>query len=127
MSLSSADRTPRRVGALQKRAQLPTRFPAYAVAGAGEPKPGLIFGGEGFITSGSGVAACAPVGGPTLGKGSGGVNLPVRTISSTCAPSSVSYSSRQLAIIPSLSRLPRSEEHTSELQSQSNLVCRLLL
>src|SRR2546430_13465172 len=24
-------------------------------------------------------------------------------------------------------RLPRSEEHTSELQSQSNLVCRLLL
>src|SRR2546430_11394536 len=26
-----------------------------------------------------------------------------------------------------LSRLDRSEEHTSELQSQSNLVCRLLL
>src|SRR2546430_1974110 len=26
-----------------------------------------------------------------------------------------------------LARLPRSEEHTSELQSQSNLVCRLLL
>src|SRR2546430_13478583 len=26
-----------------------------------------------------------------------------------------------------LSDLPRSEEHTSELQSQSNLVCRLLL
>src|SRR2546430_4940898 len=26
-----------------------------------------------------------------------------------------------------LLRLPRSEEHTSELQSQSNLVCRLLL
>src|SRR2546430_11348288 len=26
-----------------------------------------------------------------------------------------------------LSRFPRSEEHTSELQSQSNLVCRLLL
>src|SRR2546430_12205330 len=25
------------------------------------------------------------------------------------------------------SRVPRSEEHTSELQSQSNLVCRLLL
>src|SRR3989475_5137578 len=25
------------------------------------------------------------------------------------------------------SRMPRSEEHTSELQSQSNLVCRLLL
>src|SRR3989475_2408855 len=27
----------------------------------------------------------------------------------------------------SASRIPRSEEHTSELQSQSNLVCRLLL
>src|SRR2546427_5880804 len=26
-----------------------------------------------------------------------------------------------------LRRMPRSEEHTSELQSQSNLVCRLLL
>src|SRR5688572_33427902 len=26
-----------------------------------------------------------------------------------------------------LGKLPRSEEHTSELQSQSNLVCRLLL
>src|SRR2546430_6855402 len=28
---------------------------------------------------------------------------------------------------PELPRLDRSEEHTSELQSQSNLVCRLLL
>src|SRR2546430_3896700 len=28
---------------------------------------------------------------------------------------------------PDLTVLPRSEEHTSELQSQSNLVCRLLL
>src|SRR2546430_6515526 len=27
----------------------------------------------------------------------------------------------------SVDRIPRSEEHTSELQSQSNLVCRLLL
>src|SRR2546430_9036380 len=33
--------------------------------------------------------------------------------------------SRQLRERPST--LPRSEEHTSELQSQSNLVCRLLL
>src|SRR2546430_7565398 len=35
-------------------------------------------------------------------------------------------------LVPTLDRLPaavylRSEEHTSELQSQSNLVCRLLL
>src|SRR2546430_4234925 len=29
--------------------------------------------------------------------------------------------------IPPWARSPRSEEHTSELQSQSNLVCRLLL
>src|SRR2546430_3326915 len=28
---------------------------------------------------------------------------------------------------PPTARVPRSEEHTSELQSQSNLVCRLLL
>src|SRR2546430_8875050 len=33
-----------------------------------------------------------------------------------------------IAIVPTpFSTMPRSEEHTSELQSQSNLVCRLLL
>src|SRR2546430_11036033 len=37
--------------------------------------------------------------------------------------------SGRFAIAPSLTTItgPRSEEHTSELQSQSNLVCRLLL
>src|SRR5688572_31090715 len=45
----------------------------------------------------------------------------------------VSEASSPLRILPLLSttrqtrKLPRSEEHTSELQSQSNLVCRLLL
>src|SRR2546430_7647903 len=35
---------------------------------------------------------------------------------------------RSLAIFEtSVGSMPRSEEHTSELQSQSNLVCRLLL
>src|SRR2546427_6694767 len=34
---------------------------------------------------------------------------------------------RQAARIEALDQLARSEEHTSELQSQSNLVCRLLL
>src|SRR5688572_31392119 len=35
---------------------------------------------------------------------------------------------RLFQVIPvSVQLLPRSEEHTSELQSQSNLVCRLLL
>src|SRR2546427_5238295 len=41
----------------------------------------------------------------------------------TAAPRSYHY----FGIEPRYSRLFRSEEHTSELQSQSNLVCRLLL
>src|SRR5688572_31572328 len=36
------------------------------------------------------------------------------------------YSAFVQGFMPTLAR-PRSEEHTSELQSQSNLVCRLLL
>src|SRR2546427_5912976 len=43
----------------------------------------------------------------------------------TPAPPSWSSSARNSR--PSTGRVPRSEEHTSELQSQSNLVCRLLL
>src|SRR2546430_3702167 len=34
---------------------------------------------------------------------------------------------RNFGQTPALAEVPRSEEHTSELQSQSNLVCRLLL
>src|SRR2546430_13349379 len=34
---------------------------------------------------------------------------------------------RQVRVVPGHPRAGRSEEHTSELQSQSNLVCRLLL
>src|SRR2546427_6310996 len=34
---------------------------------------------------------------------------------------------KQLDELPGLTETDRSEEHTSELQSQSNLVCRLLL
>src|SRR5438270_4500534 len=41
------------------------------------------------------------------------------------APGSGLLGTRALASQPR--RVPRSEEHTSELQSQSNLVCRLLL
>src|SRR5438270_6318576 len=37
------------------------------------------------------------------------------------------YPYAQLEQRPPQPRAPRSEEHTSELQSQSNLVCRLLL
>src|SRR2546430_9012267 len=36
----------------------------------------------------------------------------------------IAFALQQTMVIPAL---PRSEEHTSELQSQSNLVCRLLL
>src|SRR2546430_10754456 len=38
-----------------------------------------------------------------------------------CAPTTAGFEATQSPA------LPRSEEHTSELQSQSNLVCRLLL
>src|SRR2546430_5757657 len=38
-----------------------------------------------------------------------------------------SRSSTRLGWLSGRKRCPRSEEHTSELQSQSNLVCRLLL
>src|SRR2546427_8748951 len=41
-------------------------------------------------------------------------------------PTKVSSTSTWLPLPPSF-RIERSEEHTSELQSQSNLVCRLLL
>src|SRR2546430_8888388 len=33
----------------------------------------------------------------------------------------------QITTVPGIKNMIRSEEHTSELQSQSNLVCRLLL
>src|ERR1043165_9067020 len=76
----------------------------YAVAGAGVPKPGS-FGGAGLAgTSGRGGPAGGPGGGAGWGAGGGGVNLPVRTISSTCEPSRVSTSSSDLAINSSLSR-----------------------
>src|SRR2546430_13208024 len=39
----------------------------------------------------------------------------------------VAWQSATLAAVALAIGVPRSEEHTSELQSQSNLVCRLLL
>src|SRR2546430_9255665 len=41
--------------------------------------------------------------------------------------STFSYFYPPIAVKSSVSRFARSEEHTSELQSQSNIVCRLLL
>src|SRR2546430_10191998 len=61
-------------------------------------------------------------------KGVGRSPCPVR---GTTLPSFRAFSARQLQALVGqrllLRSLPRSEEHTSELQSQSNLVCRLLL
>src|SRR2546430_17688800 len=45
---------------------------------------------------------------------------------SSCACVRVSEIAR-ISLSPARNALDRSEEHTSELQSQSNLVCRLLL
>src|SRR5438270_3337277 len=47
--------------------------------------------------------------------------------SATDGPASTGSRSRGRSRSRASSRRPRSEEHTSELQSQSNLVCRLLL
>src|SRR2546430_5311989 len=44
-----------------------------------------------------------------------------------CTACATRASSTLLVLRHSCSAIPRSEEHTSELQSQSNLVCRLLL
>jgi hypothetical protein len=72
------------------RAGASNRRGTYAVAGAAAPSPGSSFGPIGLGISGRGVAACAPEGGSTCGVGGGGVNFPVRTISATWVPSSVS-------------------------------------
>src|SRR2546430_8000335 len=49
-----------------------------------------------------------------------------RTLSGK-SPGSVRAAHTPSLLNPAISRSRRSEEHTSELQSQSNLVCRLLL
>src|SRR5690606_40431351 len=51
----------------------------------------------------------------TLRTLTGSPNLMVKAASQHCSPKS------------RLDRMPRSEEHTSELQSRENIVCRLLL
>src|SRR2546430_12572610 len=45
----------------------------------------------------------------------------------TGKPSGLDLREHKVTLSPSPPRCSRSEEHTSELQSQSNLVCRLLL
>src|SRR2546430_17431040 len=48
-------------------------------------------------------------------------------ISSSPRPITMSYEASRCSEMATRSSATRSEEHTSELQSQSNLVCRLLL
>src|SRR5438270_11893027 len=52
--------------------------------------------------------------------------LPISAVPSTARYPHQCRQYRQQALT-TLAEQPRSEEHTSELQSQSNLVCRLLL
>src|SRR2546430_16788202 len=55
--------------------------------------------------------------------------IPEDSHAPVCAQSRVSnqFPSTRARIHPNLATRERSEEHTSELQSQSNIVCRLLL
>src|SRR2546430_3936640 len=74
-------------------------------------------------------AAPAPCGTFTTGAATVSVNT---TVSSNCTISATpitfgSYDPIGANSASGIALLARSEEHTSELQSQSNLVCRLLL
>src|SRR2546427_7046632 len=63
---------------------------------------------------------------PTISSSEGGANTSTNTRAPS--PTSVWDVARSTATRASaVKRASRSEEHTSELQSQSNLVCRLLL
>src|SRR2546430_3931382 len=53
--------------------------------------------------------------------------IPVLTLDFHVTPASMNYLASKAKTAGELLTLIRSEEHTSELQSQSNLVCRLLL
>src|SRR5688572_32593574 len=65
-------------------------------------------------------------GGTAVGEGIRKILLHSETIHLTAAAELLLfYASRSQNILEKIE--PRSEEHTSELQSQSNLVCRLLL
>src|SRR5688572_30938490 len=56
-----------------------------------------------------------------------GEGAPTREASAVYFPSPAISSLGSPQLTTRATRWPRSEEHTSELQSQSNLVCRLLL
>src|SRR2546427_5737386 len=60
-------------------------------------------------------------------QGAGGEKLGTVTFPVSCTPAASQQFARAVALLHSFWYEERSEEHTSELQSQSNLVCRLLL
>src|SRR5438034_4647465 len=70
---------------------------------------------------------------PALGDHAATMRAPGRYRATACTSASRSMSQNSSRVYPRLSdstascRLTRSEEHTSELQSHSDLVCRLLL
>src|SRR2546430_13628187 len=70
-----------------------------------------------------GVVLCAAIGFGLGPAGGGGGVGPARSDSPAAQPSPKA----RRASTETVARCGRSEEHTSELQSQSNLVCRLLL
>src|SRR2546426_4725383 len=59
--------------------------------------------------------------------GVAGLIKTVRMAGYDCGQASVTFAVEQLHYAPSVASLEQSEEHTSELQSPCNLVCRLLL
>src|SRR5688572_32207111 len=78
------------------------------------------WGGE----PGSGSGACAPRAGPAGGGHRGPYPQQARRDARRCGGRG---GGGGLEVLEGRGGLRRSEEHTSELQSQSNLVCRLLL
>src|SRR2546430_3171537 len=84
-----------------------------------------------FVSGGSSTGGSARVSSSRTVSGAAGSRCTLRTSLTrlpgdllNCCPSH--WSSCSQRVCPSV-RWNRSEEHTSELQSQSNLVCRLLL
>src|SRR2546430_5144467 len=68
---------------------------------------------------------CAPtLRAPSMRRSTSTRNLTPKDSAIACASSMIAFDS---ARVGGSEQITRSEEHTSELQSQSNLVCRLLL
>src|SRR2546430_5331558 len=75
-------------------------------------------------------SATAPAPLPSLPAGAA-ATVPVDQLKVLLRPKEIRYVQQESVLLPPTANIKalyvRSEEHTSELQSQSNLVCRLLL